>query len=224
VILFVSSFSGRRRHARAQHWAVLAAVTAAAIAVGLSTGSDAPLRLSRTFAYLGLGGLLATLAVSPLRRLAKRPVATNIYLRRDIGIWAALASASHVAVALGRVDALPVLRYFTRPGSRPLLHPRTDQLGWASFFGLIALVGAIALVGISNDRAVRRLGRRWKRYQRANYLIVGAAAIHSMLFWSVLHSRGVMVSGASLAMTGLIVLRIVSAARAPEGATSPRPQ
>jgi DMSO/TMAO reductase YedYZ heme-binding membrane subunit len=214
MVLFASSFTGRRRRARVQHWAVLAMVTGAGIAVGLSAGSNAALQLSRTFAYLGLGGLLATLAVSPLRRLAKRPVATNVYLRRDIGIWAALTSAAHVAVALGGVDALPVVRYFTRPGSPPLLHPRTDQLGWASLFGLIALVGALALAGISNDRALRRLGRRWKRYQRANYLIVGAAAIHTMLFWSVLHSRGVMVSGASLAMTGLIGLRIVSAAQA----------
>jgi DMSO/TMAO reductase YedYZ heme-binding membrane subunit len=221
MTLFVSSFAGRRRLLRVQHWAVLTAVTAAGVAAGLSTGSNAPLQLSRTFAYLGLGGLLATLAVTPLRRLAKRPVATNIYLRRDIGIWAAFVSVAHVAVALGRVDALPVARYFTRPGSQPVLHPRTDQLGWASFFGLIALVGAIALVGISNDRALRRLGRRWKRYQRANYLVAGAASVHTMLFWSVLHNRGVMVSGASLAMTGVLVLRIISAARAHDGAKNP---
>jgi hypothetical protein len=51
---FVLSFARRRRRARVQHWAVLAAVTAAGVAVGLSTGRNAPLQLSRTFAYLGL--------------------------------------------------------------------------------------------------------------------------------------------------------------------------
>jgi DMSO/TMAO reductase YedYZ heme-binding membrane subunit len=183
-------------------------LTVGGLAVGIATGGTESLQISLTLAYLALGGLLTTLAIGPLQRLTRQRPPINVYWRRDLGVWSALASVAHVIVALGPASVLPVARYFTRAGRDPVRHVRTDQFGLANLSGLVALVLAIGLVTISNDRSLRRLGRRWKSYQRANYVIGAAASVHAMCLWSLLHRHGPVVTVSLVAMTALILLRI----------------
>ena len=116
----------------------------------------------------------ATLAVTPatlvLGRLG-RGLALARWLmraRRHLGLGAFVHASLHVAHYAVESGGLAVILAEV---------PRLDMgSGWVAF-GIFALLAAT-----SNDAAVRRLGRRWKRLHRWTYPAAAAVALHWWLF------------------------------------------
>ena len=135
--------------------------------------------ISFATAYAGLGLVVTALAIGPLNLLRRRPNPTSTDLRRDVGIWAGLFGITHT-VAGFQVHMKGVLpRYFTviAPGFGARLFVA------ANFLGLIAVILLIALVLISNDVALRRLGSaRWKSLQRMTYIVIVAVVLHGAMY------------------------------------------
>ncbi len=111
--------------------------------------------------------LMATLAVSPLRRLFPRQAWTAWLLprRRYLGVAAFAYALLHAAVYVLRLGDLP--RILSEALEAGLL------TGWLAF----ALFVPLALT--SNNTSVRRLGRAWKRLHRLVY----AAAVLTFAHW-----------------------------------------
>jgi sulfoxide reductase heme-binding subunit YedZ len=158
-------------------------VLIAAIAIGLPSGR-AVWRLSMATAYTGLVLLALTLILGPLNVLRNRrnPVSTD--LRRDIGIWAAIVGLAHVVAGSQVHLAGKAWRYvLERSGGTGPWVPRVDLFGFANDTGLLAALVLVLLVALSNDRALRVLGRRrWKALQRSNYVLFGLVAVHGLAY------------------------------------------
>jgi methionine sulfoxide reductase heme-binding subunit len=111
--------------------------------------------------------LVATLAVTPLRRIGAWP--KLILVRRILGLAALGYALVHLslyaldqAFDLARVASEIVLRFYL-------------TLGFA------ALLGMAALGATSTDAAVRRMGPAWHRLHRAVYPIAVLALVHMTL-------------------------------------------
>lgn len=62
--------------------------------------ADAGTRISIATAYVGLLWLCVTLILGPINILRGRPNPVSTYLRRDIGLWAAIVSTIHATLGL----------------------------------------------------------------------------------------------------------------------------
>lgn len=107
--------------------------------------------------------LIATMMVTPLQ-MAFGALPWLRVRRRHLGVASFAYGALHLAVWLAHANPTSFLRSFVRPEILP---------GW------IGLIIMAALAAISTDRAVRRLGPRWKAIQRWVYL----AALLSLGHW-----------------------------------------
>ena len=139
---------------------------------------------SMATAYVGLLLLASTLLAGPVGivRRGRYPLSTD--LRRDLGVWAGGVALAHFAVGW-QVHMKHRYLYWFREERAPggFFLPRTDLFGFANYTGALAVVIVIVLLSISSDWALRRLGRaRWKRWQRANYLLIGFVALHSAAY------------------------------------------
>lgn len=109
--------------------------------------------------------LLASLAVTPLRRSAR--FAKLIDVRRMIGVACCLYAAAHILLFVADLK-LDLVKVATEIVSRLYLT-----------IGFVALVGLLALAVTSNDAMVKRLGGlRWRRLHQAAYPIALLALIH----------------------------------------------
>ncbi|HKU41067.1 MAG TPA: ferric reductase-like transmembrane domain-containing protein [Polyangiales bacterium] len=158
--------TARRRLAA---WIVLTVVLAGAlsvVALGLSQ-PYAALRVwdsVRALGWLATVCLIAALAMSPLRRLARVQLLTA--LRRAFGIAAASCAAVHAAVALGAL---------------PGLAASVLSLAWLRA-GLAALLLLVALLITSFDGVLRRLRlQHWKELHRLVYPATICVVIHAVL-------------------------------------------
>lgn len=125
--------------------------------------ADAGTRISVATAYIGLLWLCVTLLLGPINLVRGRPNPVSTYVRRDIGLWAAMVSALHATLGL-------LVSVFT--WSIPLA-------GWAMLL-------IILLVMLSNDSVLRRLkAKRWKRLQRLNYVVFVLAVVHTFAYQAV---------------------------------------
>lgn len=160
---------------RRGHLSVLRIVTLAVLLLPLglalhaaaTTGLSArPLNdLIHRSGYWALMFLLATLAVTPLRRISR--YGPLIDIRRMIGVGAFAYAAAHISlyVADQSYDLLKVASEIVR---RLYLT-----------IGFIALAGLATLAATSTDAMVRRLGgERWRRLHQASYVIALLALIH----------------------------------------------
>lgn len=114
--------------------------------------------------------LLLSLAITPLRRLAKRP--NLIRFRRPLGLYAFFYASLHLLTYLWFdkfFDLADILRDIAR---RPFI-----TAGMAAFLLLLPL--AIT----STKGWIRRLGRNWQRLHRLAYFALAAGAIH--FYWLV---------------------------------------
>jgi sulfoxide reductase heme-binding subunit YedZ len=149
--------------------------------------------------YASLVLLAATLSIGPLQlamRRRRNPV--NIYLRRDIGIWAALTGLVHVVVGFQVHFGGHVLRYFLDAGGKPLV----SVFAAGNWLGLGAVLLLTLLLAISNDQALRFLrGRTWKTLQRSNYVVVTLTVFHTLAYQFVRDAS----LGASAVLAALIV-------------------
>lgn len=101
--------------------------------------------------YLGVGLLGITLLLDPANLLLgwRNPVSS--YLRRDVGIWAAVFGVLHVTLAVlihvshGSGVAATVLHFFIGENGAPL----TNSFGLGNWTGLAALVIVVALLATS---------------------------------------------------------------------------
>lgn len=177
---------------RARHLVVaLAGSVAAAAMLARLLPDDASTRsrLSIVLAYISLGALLLTLVVGPLQVVRGRPNPRSTGLRRDLGLLAGSTGLAHVVLSLGNHFGGDVGEYFFDGGRIGPGTVRLDGFGVGSWTGAAATLVLVVLVAISNDRAVRRLGRRWKQVQRANYVLAPLAFLHTAVFWDELEQR-----------------------------------
>ena len=111
--------------------------------------------------------LLASLAVTPLRRVANWPKLINV--RRLLGVTTSAYALAHLALYivdqnfdLAKVVSEIALRFYLT-------------------IGFVALLGLIALGATSTDAAIRRMGKNWTRLHKAAYAIGILGLLHYFL-------------------------------------------
>ncbi|MCL4247500.1 MAG: ferric reductase-like transmembrane domain-containing protein [Anaerolineae bacterium] len=133
--------------------------------------------------YTSLLLIGVSLIIGPLWLIVRRRNPVNVYLRRDVGIWAGITGLLHVAFGLflnARGNILSnFLRLDTDGAPRLLLEGR----GLSNNIGLVAMLVLIALLVTSSDLMLRRLkGKRWKTVQRLNYLLAVLVLAHTLIY------------------------------------------
>jgi sulfoxide reductase heme-binding subunit YedZ len=128
--------------------------------------------------------MTVALIIGPLRRARGEVVPANIYIRRDLGIWAALLGFLHFyagnVVAMNQV----YIGTFVRgPLAPPIESLRNQLFSWGSILGLIIAIIFLVLLAISSDRALRWLKvSRWKKIQRSSHVALWLTVIHGVAF------------------------------------------
>ena len=114
--------------------------------------------------------LIASLAVTPLRRLTGRN--ELIKLRRMIGLFAFFYACLHFATYIG----LDLFFDFGAIGKDILKRPYITV-------GFLAFVMMVPLAATSTAGMIRRLGKRWQQLHRLVYVAAIAGVIH--FYWLV---------------------------------------
>lgn len=142
--------------------------------------------------------LLATLAVTPLRRIANWPKLIN--LRRMLGLAALAYALAHLALYvvdqnfdLAKVVSEIALRVYLT-------------------IGFVALAGLVALGLTSTDAAIRRMGPAWNRLHRIVYGIAALGLLHYFLQAKIDVTNPVFWTGLFLLLMGW---RLMQRLRAP---------
>lgn len=112
-----------------------------------------------------LVGLLATLAITPLRSLSG--LGWLIRFRRLFGLFAFFYACLHFTTYIW-------LDQFFDPASiaRDIIKRPFITVGFAAFMLLIPLAAT------SNQRMMKKLGRNWQRLHRLVYVIAGLGVVH----------------------------------------------
>jgi sulfoxide reductase heme-binding subunit YedZ len=180
----IISARSRRLHSRLlRHHLPLFALSSASAAALYFTRPypDVLTRLSFSTAYPAIVLLAITLITGPCNILLKRTNPVSSDLRRDIGIWAGILGILHTAVGqCVHLRGRPWLYYVYGPQEHH--HgPRHDVFGFANYSGAVSVLLLAALLAMSNDWSLRRLGTpRWKSLQRWNYAVFALAAAHAI--------------------------------------------
>jgi sulfoxide reductase heme-binding subunit YedZ len=209
------------------HHLILAGLSLCPLAVAAVGGPvDQVLdRLSITSAYLFLALLCAGLSVGPLRALKSGRPTLNSHLRRDIGIWAALAGLLHLYLAMVASMTPEYMALFVDIANpAPSAAVRRELYSWSVIAGLVVGVLLLVLLTLSNDKSLRLLGSRWwKRLHRSSYIAFVLTVLHGFAF-QVLESRTwsliLLLAAATL---GIMVLQ-VRGARAVKKASNAKPE
>ncbi len=162
--------------------ALLSAVAMAAL-LQVAPGNRGFQSWSIGTAYVGLVLLGAALATGPYAILRGRRHPTSSDLRRDLGIWAGVFALAHFVLGLQVHMKYRYLYWFREMGESRVPIPRIDVFGLTNDLGLVAVLIAVALLAISNDRSLRALGAaKWKRIQQWNYWFVATVLAHGVIF------------------------------------------
>jgi DMSO/TMAO reductase YedYZ heme-binding membrane subunit len=182
-----------------------AAVAAAAMA--LAPAGQALDRLSFVTAWLCLLLFAATLLVGPLhvRRTGRLP--GNHLLRRDLGIWCVITGMVHFFLAFKVSMNLEYMELYVRgAGTWPVPAVRELMYRWAVLGSLLIAVLFLLLLALSNNLAIRLLGKRWwKRLQRASYPAFALTVGHSIAF-QILEARTVWLVAAFAVITAAVLI------------------
>lgn len=127
-------------------------------------------------AYGSLLLIMVTVGVRPWATTRGRKTPTSVDLRRDAGLCASFLAGVHVVAALGDHFGGVVRLYFLIGAL-----PRHDTFGVMAWTGVVATLVVVLLAATSNDLALRRLGKRWKKVQRMVHLLVAATLVHTLL-------------------------------------------
>lgn len=173
---------GRSRAARADHrrrrvikpivW-ILCLAPAAVLgleAIQGRLGANPIERITHHTGWWGLTLLLATLAITPLRRITGWNGA--IKLRRLIGLFAFFYVVLHFLTYIALDLFFDWSTILEDIAERPYITA-----------GFIAFVLLIPLAATSTTGAIRRLGRRWQQLHRLVYVAAGLGVLH--FFWRV---------------------------------------
>lgn len=160
------------------------------LGVFLLTSGQQVERLSMATAYASLILLALALSIGPWNVLRAAPNPLSTYLRRDIGIIAAILTVAHTIFGLQVHMGGDFLRYFLDRTPGGGIGVRLDAFGFANHFGLIAVLIMLLLLGISNDASIRRLGPQWwKRVQRWNYVGAMLVILHGFVYQALEHRK-----------------------------------
>jgi methionine sulfoxide reductase heme-binding subunit len=139
--------------------------------------------------------LLATLAITPARRLLKQP--DLIRFRRMLGLWAFFYASLHLTTWVW-------LDKFFDPAEMwaDVVKRRFVTAGMAGFLCLLPL----ALT--STKGWIRRLGKNWQRLHRLSYVAAAAGVVH---YWWLVKSDVRLPATYGLILLALLGLRLVKA-------------
>jgi sulfoxide reductase heme-binding subunit YedZ len=172
----------RKRISRHHLPLLLFTIVAVTLVYWVIEAEDVIFLLSMATAYPGLALLAATLLTGPLKVIRKHPNPVSDDLTRDIGVWAAFVSLTHVVFGLqvhmrGRMWLL----FLEENQSFPYI--RFDLFGAANHTGLLALLFLVMLLATSNDWSLRALGtKKWKRLQCWNYGLFAIVLLHGVMY------------------------------------------
>lgn len=151
--------------------------------------------------------LLATLAVTPFRRLTGWN--RVIQVRRLLGLFAFFHACVHFLAYAG-IDQLFALGY--------ILEDVRDRRYITA--GFAALVLLIPLAVTSTKGWIRRLGRRWLKLHRLVYVSASLGVLH--FYWKV-RADTFWPLVAALTLAGLFAVRVMYRTRRPKGRRRPSP-
>ncbi|MFC3229850.1 sulfite oxidase heme-binding subunit YedZ [Marinibaculum pumilum] len=130
--------------------------------------------------------LLATLAITPMRRLLSWPRLAG--LRRMLGLTAFAYVAGHL-VLYAFNENLDLAMVASEIASRIYLT-----------IGFVALAGLAVLAATSCDAAIRRLGQRWRHLHRAVYPLAALGLLHFFMQSKLDISEAAVLSGLFVAL------------------------
>ena len=142
------------------------------------------MRLWRAVGDAAIVLLFAALAMGPAGRLWAA-AGGLLSWRRQVGIWAALASLLHAVLIIDGWARWSVARFLgfefiPELGREVRLEP---GFGLANLIGIVALVWLLVLLATSSDRAVSLLGgRAWKWLHGGANIVFYLAVLHSGYF------------------------------------------
>lgn len=161
-----------------------------AIAGGL--GVDPVKAIEHRLGELGLQFLLASLAITPLRRLG-----LNILkFRRALGLLAFGHVALHLTAWIWLDMGLRWNEMVADLAKRPYV-----------ILGMLGFLAMIPLAVTSTNAAIRRMGpMAWRRLHRLAYLALAAAALHLVLLSKVWTGEVLIYSGLAVVLLGARLL------------------
>ena len=192
---------------------VTSAVMISALTIGPPSGRWD--RLSIVSAYVCLILYAWTLVIGPIRVLRNRPPQLNLYLRRDIGIWAAFSGLLHLLIGTD-VAMSPVYlgKFVTVVDGFASAEMRSGLFSWGSVTGFVAGLIFLLLLALSNDYVLRWLGPKWwKRLQRSSYTAFFLFVLHGYAF-QALERRAWPLVGTLVAVTVAVLGLQIRGARA----------
>jgi sulfoxide reductase heme-binding subunit YedZ len=167
-------------------------------------GPDPIAALTHASGWWAMGLLLATLAITPLRRISvwlSRAVALHcgrrigdwnalIRQRRRLGLWSFGYAVVHMALYLG-FDAGTLRAYAQDLAERPFIA-----------IGSAALLLLLPLALTSTQWAIRRMKRHWLRLHKLVYAAVALAALHGVMQAKLGYRSAWVFAGIALALLG----------------------
>lgn len=141
-------------------------------------------------AYVSMLYFAVALSIGPLNLIRSKRNPVSSFLRRDIGICAALLALAHTVAGLQVHLGGRFVEYFVFPSGQSSMIPfRYDPFGLTNYVGLICTLIMIALLCLSNNRSLRAMGAStWKKWQRLAYVMIPALPAHGIVY-QVLEKR-----------------------------------
>jgi sulfoxide reductase heme-binding subunit YedZ len=164
-------------------------------------GADPLNVLERALGLWALRFLVASLAITPLRRLGGPNL---IRYRRAIGLLAFYYAALHLTTYLVLDQGLAWAAIWADIVKRPYIT-----------VGMLAFTALVPLAATSNRPSIRRLGRRWNRLHRLVYVAAAAGALHFIMLVKVWPLEPLIYMAL---VAGLLLLRVQAYARKRWGA------
>jgi sulfoxide reductase heme-binding subunit YedZ len=141
-------------------------------------------RISVVSAWLCLGLLAWALLIGPLQCIQGVKPPFNIYLRRDVGIWAALHGLLHFyAGNVVAMNSVYVAAFVQTPTPELGIAIRDLLFSYGATVGMVIAILFLLLLAISSDRALRWLGpKKWKWLQRSAHVSLWLTVTHGIAY------------------------------------------
>lgn len=131
--------------------------------------------------YIALAAVCITLIIGTFKLLQQRKNPVNLFIRRDIGIWAGITGIVHLVLGFGVYAGDAILPYYVRWTADGAVRPLTTLFGFNNYTGTAAALILVVLLLTSNQLSLIWLkGKRWKALQRWNYGLAVLAFAHTL--------------------------------------------